>query len=312
MDATDITLQSKNVALSQKGYNSKMNFQPQFVLLYLYDAQSLRPLYYRIMPGNIRDVSMLKNTLKISGIQNSIYIADKGFYSESNIKELEENKLEYIIPLKRDNKLIPYHSLENIEQTDNYFQFAKKFIFFAPTIENNERKINLFVDGFLKENEKIDYLRRIITAPENFTSSKFKEKVKTMGTLSIIHNTNLAPKEVYTEYKHRCEVEQFFDHYKNTIDASTTYMQREESLNGLMFINHISMELIYKIYEKLKSTPLNKTQKLNHKYSITDTIEHLKSVKKIKFEKNDNSQYTIAEINKLTKTLLEKLKISIT
>ena len=72
------------------------------------------------------------------------------------------------------------------------------------------------------------------------------------------------------------------------------------------------MEVIYKIYEKLKTTPLNKTQKLNHKYSIKDTIEYLKSVKKIMFQKNDNSQYAIAEINKLTKTLLEKMKISIT
>jgi len=41
-----------------------MDFQPQFVLLYFYDAVSLRPLYYRMLPGNIREISAMKNTIK--------------------------------------------------------------------------------------------------------------------------------------------------------------------------------------------------------------------------------------------------------
>lgn len=69
------------------------------------------------------------------------------------------------------------------------------------------------------------------------------------------------------------------------------------------------MQMIYKLYGVLKTTPLNKKQKLSHKYSILDTVEHLKSIKKIKFNQNES---IIAEINKSTKTLLEKMKISIT
>lgn len=48
IDATDIILQSKNITLSQKGYNAKMDFQPQFVLLYLYDAVSLQGFWRAI------------------------------------------------------------------------------------------------------------------------------------------------------------------------------------------------------------------------------------------------------------------------
>ena len=309
MDATDIVLQSKNISLSQKGYNSNMDFQPQFVLLYLYDAVSVEPLYYRVLPGNIREISALKNTIKISGMTDCVYIADKGFFSESNIAELERLKMQYIIPLKRDNKLIPYNSLENIDLNDNYFEFSKRFIFFAETVKEQNRNINLFVDGKLKEQEKADYLSRIQSLPESFSKSNFNEKIKTMGTLSLIHNTEYTQEEAYKEYKHRCEIEQFFDHFKNTIDASCSHMQREESLNGWMFINHLSMLMIYKLYGILKTTPLNKKQKLSHKYSISDTVEHLKSIKKIKFSTNES---IIAEINKPTKTLLEKMKISIT
>lgn len=59
IDATDIVLQSAHIPLAQKGYNSDMNFQRQFVLLYLYDANNLKPLYYRLLPGNIREISAM-------------------------------------------------------------------------------------------------------------------------------------------------------------------------------------------------------------------------------------------------------------
>lgn len=309
MDATDIVLQSKHIALSQKGYNAQMNFQPQFVLLYLYDATSLKPLYYRLLPGNIREISAMQNTIRISGMEQCVYIADKGFFSESNVSELERLGMQFIIPLKRDNALIPYSGLDNIEQTDNYFQFSDRFVFYADTVKDNNRSINLFMDGRLKEQEKTDYLARIDTVPESYSKSGFNEKVKTMGTLSIMHNTDMAAQEIYYEYKNRGEIEQFFDHLKNTLEASSSNMQREESLNGWMFINHLSMLVIYSIYKTLKTTPLNKKQKLNHKYSINDTIEHLKAIRKIQFSP---IEHLIAEINKPTKTLLEKMKISIT
>lgn len=309
MDATDVVLQSNHITLAQKGYNSEMNFQSQFVLLYMYDASSLEPLYYRLLPGNIREISAMKNTIKISGLEQCVFIADKGFFSESNVGELERLDMLFIIPLKRDNQLIPYPSLNDIEQTDNYFEFAKRFIFYADTVKDNNRNINLFLDGKLKEQEKTDYLTRIKSIPENYSKSKFNERVKKMGTLTIMHNTDLAPQELYLEYKNRGEIEQFFDHLKNTLEASSSNMQREESLNGWMFINHLSMQIIYKLYVILKTTPLNKKQKLNHKYSINDAIEHLKSIKKIRFGLNDS---VIAEINKSTKIILEKMKISIT
>lgn len=309
MDATDIVLQSNKITLAQKGYNANMDFQPQFVLLYLYDASSLKPLYYRMLPGNIREISALQNTIKISGMEHCVYIADKGFFSASNIDELERLGMQFIIPLKRNNELIPYDNLSNIEQTDNYFDFANRFIFFADTHKDKNRNIDLFLDGKLKEQEKSDYLARIKSLPESYSKPSFNQKVKTMGTLALIHNTQMNPQEVYCEYKNRGAIEQFFDHLKNTLDASCSHMQREESLNGWMFINHLSMLIIYRLYFMLKNTPLNKKQNLNHKYSIDDAIEHLKSIKKIQFASQDS---VIAEINKATKTLLQKMNLSIT
>lgn len=309
IDATDVVLQSKKISLSQKGYNANMDFQPQFVLLYLYDAQSLSPLYYRLLPGNIREISAMQNTIKMAGMDACTFIADKGFFSEANVSELERLEMKFIIPLRRDNKQINYKVLDDIERTDNYFEYSGRFVFHAKTIIKKGRNIELFWDGKLKEQEKADYLTRIKTVPESYSKDKFNEKIKSMGTLAIMHNTELNPQETYCEYKNRGEIEQLFDHLKNTIDASSSNMQREQSLNGWMFINHLSMKMAYKLFMILKTTPLNKRQTLNHKYSIGDTIDHLKSIKKIQFGEKD---FVISELNKATKNLLEKMKISIT
>lgn len=308
IDATDIVLQSNNISLSQKGYNSNMDFQLQFVLLYLYDALTLEPIYFRSLPGNIREISAMKNTIIMSGLEECTYVGDKGFFSQDNLTQLEDMSMQYIIPLRRDNKLIPYELLKDIEQSNNYFKFSKRFIFHTDTKRVEQRKIELFLDGKLKEQEKTDYLSRIQSLPESYSKPKFNEKWHTMGTLAIMHNTELKPQDIYVEYKNRGEIEQFFDHFKNTIEADCSHMQREESLNGWLFINHLSMVMIYKLFKILKTTQLNKTQKLIHHYSINDAIEHLKTIKKIKF---NSDEFVTSEMNKSTKTLLKQMKISI-
>lgn len=217
MDATGVVLQSDNIPLARKGYNSNMDFQLQSVLLYLYDALTLEPVYYRMLAGNIREVSAMRNTIVTSGMEDCVYIADKGFFSRANVTELERMSMQYIIPLRRDNKLIPYEAIKEMEQGDNnYFNFSERFIFYADTRKMEKRKIELFLDGKLKEQEKTDYLSRIQSLPESFTKPKFNEKVQTIGTLAIMHNTALPPppRDIYVEYKNRGETEQFFDHFK--------------------------------------------------------------------------------------------------
>lgn len=71
------------------------------------------PVFYRLLPGNIRDVKAFKNTLALSGIDKAIIIADKGFYSKANIDLLKSENLSFVIPLKRDNAQIDYSTLIN-------------------------------------------------------------------------------------------------------------------------------------------------------------------------------------------------------
>lgn len=70
-----------------------------------------QPVYYRLINGNITDVSSMKLCVEEMKTDNVIFIADKGFYSKANVKTLNDNELKHIIPLYRNNKLIDFTPL---------------------------------------------------------------------------------------------------------------------------------------------------------------------------------------------------------
>jgi len=81
MDVTNVLSHSKQIDLAKKGYSNPLNFDPQYNLMYIYSADTRMPVYYKLLPGNIREVKAFKNSLLEAGLQRAIIIADKGFLS---------------------------------------------------------------------------------------------------------------------------------------------------------------------------------------------------------------------------------------
>ena len=52
--------------------------------------------------------------------------------------------------------------------------------------------------------------------------------------------------------KSRNQIEVMFDGIKNILHADRTYMQNENALQGWMFINHITLQWCYQIYNLVK------------------------------------------------------------
>ena len=123
VDTTHILSQSSQIELAKKGYNSKMDFEPQISTMYLFSASNKTPLFYRINPGNIREVKAFRLTLKESGITDAVLIGDKGFHSKDNVELLDTERLQFILPLIRTHELIDYASIANysIKNEKQYF-----------------------------------------------------------------------------------------------------------------------------------------------------------------------------------------------
>jgi len=59
-------------------------------------------LFYRYVPGNIADISTLKTTideLTALGVEHSFALLDAGYASESNIKHLRKNQIDFLMRL---------------------------------------------------------------------------------------------------------------------------------------------------------------------------------------------------------------------
>ena len=181
-----------------------------------------------------------------------------------------------------------------------------------------------FLDEALKVKEERDYLRRIDTHPESYSKSKFDEKLRCFGTLTIVYkmekqeacNQN-KPKSkqqkknkkeikeipveqtVYESYKQRNEIEIMFDSYKNYLDADVSYMQNRYVMEGWLFANFIAMIAYYKLYVRLRQA------ELLTRYSPKDMIELSKAICKVKIR----GMWHQAEITEKTRKLFAKIGI---
>lgn len=109
-DMTDIISSSKKIGLNtlgrvESGFDFKMN------LLYMFSTDKTLPVYYRVLPGNIKDVSSLRLSIEEIGIKSVTIVADKGFSSRGNIELLHSINANFILPLKRNDSIISYDKL---------------------------------------------------------------------------------------------------------------------------------------------------------------------------------------------------------
>ena len=289
VDLTHVLSMSEGIISATLGHNSTSEFLPQVQLALLFSLDHEVPSYFRVLPGAINSVMSLKETMEESGISHVVLVTDTGFYSAANVKSLESMKVWYIMPLKRNSRLIDYSF-----QEEKHFMFHDHPIFYWK-YERSGRYMYTFRNDFLKAEEEKDYLRR------SKSSAKFKAVRERMGTISVITNLKVSGEIVYDMLKSRTEVEQAYDTFKNTIHADRSYMRDDHQMQGWMFVNFIALMMHYRIYAMLR-----KHDALSM-YSVHDVIEHLERVQMLKI----GEEWKLSEIPKQSRVLIGKIEIPI-
>lgn len=290
VDLTHVLSMSEGVISATLGHNSTNEFLPQIQLLYLFSLDHDSPAYFRILPGAINSVASLRITMEESGASNIVLVADSGFYSSGNIKALEDMHVFYIIPLKRNSRLIDYSM-----PGEKHFMFQDHPIFYAK-YQDNGRSLFTFRNDFLRAEEEKDYLRRHENARTEFMRIRDR-----MGTISVITNLRVSGEIVYDMLKSRTEIEQAYDTFKNCIHGDRTYMRDDHQLNGWMFVNFLALVLHYRIYGLLRKHNALK------KYSPRDIIEHMQRVHMLRI----GEEWKISEIPKQTGKVIDELELPI-
>jgi transposase len=229
VDGHRILSSSKTVDHAQLGYDSKMRYKPQLNLIYLFSLgdDCAFPECYKQYGGSITDGPAFSDILSEAGIdeQGVTFVGDKGFMSQANCSLLGDCGLHYIIPLKRGNAYVQ----GKVPQQPLHYSFSFTYhgrSIFVSTFAFEDCTVHLYRDTVLFDSE--------------------------MGTLSIKTNRKeLNAHQVYAIYKQRQAIEQYFKTYWDTMSYDDSCLGSNESFEGWLFLNHLSLMMTVDAIEEI-------------------------------------------------------------
>lgn len=303
-DGTDLLSASRLMDYPQMSKTKRGGFDTEINLMWVYNTTLRLPVYYRILPGSVKDVSSFRLSLEDAGLKDGIAIIDKGFQSKTNIGRLDELGIKFVMSLKRSTPELDYSCFANRDNSDadGFFLYQKRPIWWKQlTVENHT--VFIYLDEAHRADEAEDYLRRV-TDPdkEEYTIEEYRKKSLRFGTLALMTTTGENAEDNYLTYKTRGDVEQAIDAFKNILDADHSCMQDEKSLEAWMFINLIALQWYYDLRHRIHQA------KMQSKYAPMDIVRALSRCRAVKVDAN----WQAAEVMKKDRLLLDATGLHIT
>lgn len=292
-DLSVVFSRSEGINFAEKGVNKDKIHIPQINLALLCSADNDLPTMIRALPGSVRDVTSLYNSIREIGLEGKILILDRGFFSEDLIKFLIGKHLSFVIPAKRNSTLYEY-----------LVKLNKHFFYRERLIKCGKRKaddyyIYLFEDASLKsEEEKTLYQ---LFDKNKISKIELMEQLDRAGSIFMVSDIDIEEKEVYLMYKKRDGVEKLFDTYKTTLDADILYLQDDDSVFGHMFVSFLSLYGYCGLENVLRKADLIE------RYSPLDLLEYYCKVYKMDYDGRE----IISEVPKKVRDLDKVLDINL-
>ena len=300
-DGTDLLSSSAKMDFPRMSKTKLGGFAEAINLMMAFSTKQMLPVYYRLLPGNVKDISAFLSSIDEFGDTSITAIGDKGFYSKANVEALEQRNIKYIIALRRSKGGINYNVFENHKSEGHFFYAGRLVKYSTQTIDG--RTVYLYYDAKHAAEEETDYLRRVDDEKyENYTMDSYALKAPQFGTIALMVSGQTDAKNSFDDYKTRCEVEQEIDVLKTDLDALTSYMQDNDRLEGWMFINFIALHIFYMLRRRIVET--NLTDKLS-------TREAIRVLCRQRIVKLDD-KWQLAEASSKDRAQLEALGIPIT
>jgi transposase len=268
-DLSVVFTRSEGINLAEVGYNKDHVYLPQLNLALLYSVDRGLPTMIRALPGSIKDITSLYNSLRECGIEGKILILDRGFFSEGAVAFLLEHGISFLIPARRNSELY-----------DTRIHLTGHFFYRERLIRVGKRRVEgyflyLFEDAVLRmEEEKTLYKRLDAGAIDK---ERLVSGLKRAGRILILSDLDKDGESVFTMYKQRGRVENQFDTYKNVLNADRMYLQDDESVFGHIFISFLALYGYCTLEAALKDagllqklSPLDLLEEFSKVYIVTD------------------------------------------
>ena len=252
---------SKGNDLVETGYKYNQLKADQVNLLMGYDVERGFPLFARIFRGSVTDASSIEDITRVYEFSKIMFIVDRGFYSEDNLKLFSKNGSTFIIPLPSHTKLFK-DVMSTLKYTGEfYYHRGKKHT----RVEYMERDINdgrkVVICRDLEENEKrrYNYLRCIDEGGSGYTIENFEKNKELFGVFVLLTNTKQSASETFKNYKKRWTIETFYQFLKNSADFNDLKTEDYYKEQGFSFIMLITGQIHHYLEEAVKKLKDNTT-----------------------------------------------------
>lgn len=292
-DLSSVFSRAMNISQAEKGYNKDKIQVPQINLALLCSADSGLPTMIRSLPGSVKDIKTLYQSINELDLDGKILVLDRGFLSEGVVEFLDGKNISYILPTKRNSH---FYNMR--------IHLSRHFYYHDRLIRCGKRKCDnfflyLFEDQELMLEERKTLYKKL---DENRIDKKeLTARMKSAGKILILSDMDVKEHEIYEFHKKRETVGKMFDTYKTVLNADKIYLQDDESVFGHVFISFLSLYIHCKLEQLLKKAELNR------KLTPIDLL--FKYGKVYHVDLRDRNMIT--EVPKKVRDLVEKLGLNI-
>ncbi len=298
IDTTSLPNQIHNPMTAWGRSGEEIDMQVRFLLVV--DKDTAHPLFFRCLPGNIVDVSVLSNTvaeLGKFGVSETYVYMDAGFFSEENLRELYENKLNFLTRLPAGRtifKELIKNETHDLESRRYMTRYGKRGLFVK------QKEINLFgkkahahiiLDPQRRGRE---VSRLIIEQSTELSDEETDYSIASSGIMILVSSFDIPPEDVVPAYYLRQTAEQLFGFSKDDLDTLPLRVHTEQGIRGFLFLQFLALVAFTHLRKKLRK-----------EHSVEEALTHMRNLKCKVYDK----EILVSELTRQQKEITENTGI---
>jgi transposase len=288
--------------LSEKGYRFESLKECQMNMVMAYDVATLTPVAVRVAEGGSPDKLSVKDLLGDIVFRDKLFLADRGFYSSSNIRLFSQDGNRYIMSVP-GNCSDCKDAVADLSYTGIFvYEGNGKLVTVDwKRMDRDDCRVYVFRDKDEAAKKCTNYLLEMNQGKKNYTLEGYGKMKDYFGVYVLRTNDMaMAAEDVFAWYKKRWNIETFYNYFKNDADCSDFHQMDFCKVQGLSFVLMVSA-MIHGEVQKAVS-------KLPSRTSVKDAILHSRMVK---INKRDG-RWICTNCKKSHRELLEHLGASLT
>jgi len=341
LDISSVSSWSELINYVEYGYNRDHEELPQVNLAMLFGEESRLPVFSRIYPGSVKDVSALTGMLAFFEqlqLRQMHFVMDKGFYSAKGVGVLLEKYIKFAIGVPFSTGMAKEAVRENaagITSPANAIEVDGRIYYSAVkklTINGRRSYLHIYYDRERAAKEHDRLMHKIIKienglidgtvrmdsaeAEKYFSFQKNKEgtynihrkedvireQLELTGYFVILTNDSKDSEYILNIYRTKDVVEKSFDNIKNELDLERLRIHSDKAMEGRVFIGFIALIITSYIRKRMEE------KNLYSSYSLSKLYSELKKLRLIQFK---NGKQILTELTSNHKAIFKAFNLKV-